>query len=167
MYAVILAGGIGTRLWPRSREDRPKQFSDITGSGLTMIQDTAQRLEGIVSGAELFVVTGAAYAGLTAAQLPQMPVDHIVLEPSGRNTAPAIGLACLHLRRQDPGAVMAILPADHVILNADRFRTALRRAVHSARAAGAHIDSAQVQIDSTDLDEALATVLAQRERSLS
>jgi mannose-1-phosphate guanylyltransferase len=128
MYAIILAGGIGTRLWPRSRENRPKQFSDITGSGLTMIQETAQRLEGVVSGAELYVVTGAAYAELTAAQLPQMPADHILLEPSGRNTAPAIGLACLHLRRQDPEAVMAILPADHVILNAERFRTTLRRA---------------------------------------
>ena len=128
MYAIILAGGIGTRLWPRSREDRPKQFSDITGSGLTMIQDTAQRLEGVVAGKELFVVTGAAYATLTAEQLPQMPVAHILLEPSGRNTAPAIGLACLHLRRQQPDAIMAILPADHVILSADRFRTALRRA---------------------------------------
>lgn len=128
MYAIILAGGIGARLWPRSRESRPKQFSDITGSGLTMIQETAQRLDGVVSGADLYVVTGAAYAELTAAQLPQMPADHILLEPSGRNTAPAIGLACLHLRRQDPEAVMAILPADHVILNAERFRAALRRA---------------------------------------
>jgi mannose-1-phosphate guanylyltransferase len=133
VYAIILAGGIGTRLWPRSREDRPKQFSDITGSGLTMIQETAQRLEGVVPGAGLYVVTGAAYASLTAAQLPQMPPDHILLEPSGRNTAPAIGLACLHLRRQDPKAVMAILPADHVILNADRFRTALRRAAEVAQ----------------------------------
>lgn len=133
MYAVILAGGVGTRLWPRSRENRPKQFSDITGSGLTMIQDTAQRLEGMVDGSELFVVTGAAYVDLTAAQLPQMPASHIIVEPSGRNTAPAIGLACLHLRRQKPDAIMAILPADHVILHADRFRTALRRAADVAQ----------------------------------
>ena len=133
MYAVILAGGVGTRLWPRSRENRPKQFSDITGSGLSMIQDTAQRLEGVVAGSDLYVVTGAAYVDLTAAQLPQMPSSHILVEPSGRNTAPAIGLACLALKRQNPEAIMAILPADHVILNAERFRAALRRAAEVAQ----------------------------------
>ena len=128
MYAAILAGGVGTRLWPRSRQDRPKQFSDITGDGLTMIQDTARRLEGVVSASRMFVVTGEAYADLAAEQLPQMPRSHILLEPGGRNTAPAIGLACIHLRRLDPKAVMAILPADHVILDAPRFRAALLRA---------------------------------------
>ncbi|MBW7884825.1 MAG: NTP transferase domain-containing protein [Caldilineaceae bacterium] len=128
MYAVILAGGVGTRLWPRSRESRPKQFTDITGDGLTMIQATAQRLEGLIEGKDLFVVTGEGYAGLAAEQLPQMPASHIVLEPSGRNTAPAIGLACLHLEQSDPQGVMAILPADHVILDGERFRAALRRA---------------------------------------
>ncbi|MFO7634643.1 MAG: mannose-1-phosphate guanylyltransferase [Caldilinea sp.] len=133
MYAVILAGGVGTRLWPRSRESRPKQFSDITGSGLTMIQDTAQRLEGIVGGTGLFVVTGPGYVDLTLQQLPQMPASHLLVEPSGRNTAPAIGLACLHLRRESPEAIMAILPADHVILHADRFRAALRRAADVAQ----------------------------------
>ena len=64
MYATILAGGVGTRLWPRSRQDRPKQFTDITGTGLTMIQETALRLEGVVDSDRLFVVTGAAFAGL-------------------------------------------------------------------------------------------------------
>lgn len=128
MYAVIMAGGVGTRLWPRSRESRPKQFSDITGSGLTMIQQTAARLQGVVDGPELYVVTGAAYAGLTTEQLPQMPANHVIVEPSGRNTAPAIGLACLHLRRRDPDAIVAVLPADHVILQPERFRTALQRA---------------------------------------
>lgn len=128
MYAVIMAGGVGTRLWPRSRESRPKQFSDITGNGLTMIQETAERLQGVVDGPELYVVTGAAYAGLTTEQLPQMPAGQVIVEPSGRNTAPAIGLACLHLRRRDPDAVVAVLPADHVILQPERFREALRRA---------------------------------------
>ncbi len=133
MYAVILAGGVGTRLWPRSRENRPKQFSDITGSGFTMIQETAQRLEGLVDGDRLFVVTGPAYVELVKEQLPQMPMQHLIVEPSGRNTAPAIGLAALHLRRKDPNAVMVILPADHVILHADRFRAALRRAADVAQ----------------------------------
>ncbi|BAM02004.1 MULTISPECIES: mannose-1-phosphate guanylyltransferase [Caldilinea] len=133
MYAVILAGGVGTRLWPRSRENRPKQFSDITGSGFTMIQETAQRLEGLIDSTRLFVVTGPAYADLVKEQLPQISMRQLIIEPSGRNTAPAIGLASLYLRREDPGAVMAILPADHVILHADRFRAALRRAADVAQ----------------------------------
>jgi mannose-1-phosphate guanylyltransferase len=130
---VILAGGVGTRLWPRSRENRPKQFSDITGSGFTMIQETAQRLEGLIDSTRLFVVTGPAYADLVKEQLPQISMRQLIIEPSGRNTAPAIGLASLYLRREDPGAVMAILPADHVILHADRFRAALRRAADVAQ----------------------------------
>lgn len=133
MYAVILAGGVGTRLWPRSRENRPKQFSDITGSGFTMIQETAHRLEGLIDGTRLFVVTGPAYVDLVKEQLPQISMRHLIVEPSGRNTAPAIGLASLYLRREDPNAVMAILPADHVILHADRFRAALRRAADAAQ----------------------------------
>lgn len=133
MYAVILAGGVGTRLWPRSRENRPKQFSDITGSGFTMIQETAQRLEGLIDSTRLFIVTGPAYADLVKEQLPQISTRQLIIEPSGRNTAPAIGLASLYLRRSDPDAVMAILPADHVILHADRFRAALRRAADAAQ----------------------------------
>lgn len=128
MYATILAGGVGTRLWPRSRQERPKQFTDITGDGVTMIQETAQRLTGLVDGTHLYVVTGAPYARLAAEQLPQMPVEHIVVEPSGRNTAPAIGLACIHLQRQDPTGILAVLPADHVILDGEGFRASLRRA---------------------------------------
>jgi mannose-1-phosphate guanylyltransferase len=116
---------VGTRLWPRSRQDQPKQFTDITGSGLTMIQDTALRLQGVVAGEQLFVVTGAAYAGLAREQLPEVPVEQILVEPSGRNTAPAIGLACVHLQRMDPQSVLAVLPADHVILDAAGFRRAL------------------------------------------
>lgn len=128
MYATILAGGVGTRLWPRSRQDRPKQFTDITGSGATMIQDTANRLNGLVSSDHLYVVTGAAFANLAREQLPDVPAEQILVEPNGRNTAPAIGLACIHLQRSDPQAVLAILPADHVILDGEHFRQALRQA---------------------------------------
>lgn len=133
MYAAILAGGVGTRLWPRSRQDRPKQFSDITGAGVTMIQATANRLAGLAPAANIFVLTGDAYAGLAAEQLPDVPRSQIIVEPSGRNTAPAIGLACLHLYRQDPTAVIAILPADHIIPDVAGFRAALRRAAVVAR----------------------------------
>lgn len=133
MYAAILAGGVGTRLWPRSRQDRPKQFTDITGAGLTMIQATAQRLEGLTPASRIFVLTGDAYAGLAATQLPDVPAGQIIVEPEGRNTAPAIGLACVHIARQDPTAVMAVLPADHIIPDVAAFRAALRRAASIAR----------------------------------
>jgi mannose-1-phosphate guanylyltransferase len=134
MYAAILAGGVGTRLWPRSRRSQPKQFADITGSGRTMIQATADRLQGLVSPQDLYVITGHDYAHLTRAQLPEMPEDQVILEPSGRNTAPAIGLACIVLRRRDPAAIIAILPADHVIADGAAFRQALTRAGDAAAA---------------------------------
>ena len=133
MYAVILAGGVGTRLWPRSRQDTPKQFSDITGSGRTMIQATAVRLDGLVARRDSFVVTGSRYAKLCAAQLDGLPRANILVEPSGRNTAPAIALACAHLLRRDPAEVVAILPADHHIQDCSAFQKALRQAERSAR----------------------------------
>ena len=134
MYAAILAGGTGTRLWPRSRQAHPKQFADITDSGRTMIQATVDRLAGVVDERHVFVVTGSAYAELAAAQLPGLSKEQIVVEPSGRNTAPAIALACLHLQRRDPQAVVAVLPADHVITAPAVFRAALARAGEAARA---------------------------------
>jgi len=134
MYAVILAGGSGTRLWPRSRQTQPKQFADIVGSGRTMIQATADRLDGLVNDDQLYVVTGATYGPLVAVQLPQIATENIIVEPFGRNSAPAIGLACIHLYERDPNAVVAILPADHVILDAKQFQAALCSAEVAAQA---------------------------------
>ncbi len=127
MYAVILAGGVGARLWPRSRQTRPKQFTDILGNGKTMIQDTAARLQGVIADDHIYVVTGSQYANLAAEQLPMLARDQIIVEPSGRNTAPAIGLACIHICRRDANAVIAVLPADHVIIDTERFQAALRQ----------------------------------------
>jgi mannose-1-phosphate guanylyltransferase len=134
MYAAILAGGVGTRLWPRSRQSQPKQFSDIIGSGRTMIQATADRLEGLVEGDNLYVVTGLPYAGLAAAQLPTVPAQQIIAEPNGRNTGPAIALACVHIRQRDPQAIVAFLHSDHVVLDPAAFRAALTRAQAAAEA---------------------------------
>ncbi|MGL4648672.1 MAG: mannose-1-phosphate guanylyltransferase, partial [Caldilineaceae bacterium] len=89
-------------------------------------------LEGLVPPGRTWVITGEAYAGLARAQLPSLPATQIVAEPSGRNTAPAIGLACVHLKRTDPQAVLAVLPADHVINNGPAFRAALARAAEAA-----------------------------------
>lgn len=134
MYAVILAGGGGTRLWPRSRQSLPKQFVDITGSGRTMIQATAERLGQLVADDELYVITGAPFADITHAQLPQLCDNQIIVEPSGRNSAPAIGLSCIQLHHRDPNAIAAFLPADHVIPDSGRFQAALRQAEATAKA---------------------------------
>jgi len=134
MYAAILAGGSGTRLWPRSRQQQPKQFADITGVGRTLIQTTADRLQGLVSDDQLYVVVGRKFAHLSTEQLPQLASEQILIEPSGRNTAPAIGLACAHLYRRDPNAVVAFLPADHVIPQTESFQRALRTADAAAQA---------------------------------
>ncbi len=134
MYAAILAGGSGTRLWPRSRQQQPKQFADITGVGRTLIQTTADRLHSLVSDDQLYVVVGRKFAHLTTEQLPQLAKAQILIEPSGRNTAPAIGLACAHLSQRDPEAVVAFLPADHVIPQTQNFQDALQTAEAAAQA---------------------------------
>jgi mannose-1-phosphate guanylyltransferase len=132
MYAVILAGGGGTRLWPRSRQSHPKQFVDIMGAGRTMIQATAERLYSQVPPEQMYVVTGAQFAHLTHHQLPNLAPAQIIAEPSGRNSAPAIGLACIHIIERDPSAIVAFLPADHVIPDIEQFTAALSRAEKAA-----------------------------------
>jgi mannose-1-phosphate guanylyltransferase len=121
-------------LWPRSRRAHPKQFTDIAGAGCTMIQATVGRLAGLTPLENIFVVTGPDHAELASGQLPQLPSHHILIEPSGRNTAPAIGLACVHVHRREPEAVVAILPADHIISQVHNFQAALRRAATAAQA---------------------------------
>ncbi len=114
MYVAILAGGVGSRLWPRSRESMPKQFSDVTGYGRTMIQATVDRLDGLTQMSDIYVVTGRRYREIVLAQLPGIPPENVIVEPSGRNTGPAIGLACVHIHRRDPNGIIALLHADHI-----------------------------------------------------
>ena len=133
MYIAILAGGVGSRLWPRSRQSHPKQFSDITGSGRTMIQETVDRLGDLARPDEIYVVTGERYADLTAEQLPQIPRENIIVEPSGRNTAPAIGLTCAYLHHRDQEAVVAVLSADQIVMDASQLQASLRRAETAAQ----------------------------------
>ncbi len=97
-----------------------------------MIQETVQRLTGIADEEQVFVLTGAQYADLVQDQLPQIPAENVIIEPSGRNTGPAIGLACIHLLHRDSDAVIAALPADHVIADPESFRNAVSRATDAA-----------------------------------
>lgn len=129
---VIPAGGGGTRLWPRSRQETPKQFLDIV-SERTMLQETTDRVEGLVPPERLYVITNARHAEPVRSQLPEVPAGNIVGEPVGRDSAPAIGLmAALLEKTLGEDAVMVTLPADHVILNPEQFREILKAAAEVA-----------------------------------
>ncbi|WP_097188027.1 mannose-1-phosphate guanylyltransferase [Ornithinimicrobium cerasi] len=132
LTAVIPAGGAGTRLWPLSRAGSPKFLHDLTGGGRTLLQDTADRLRPLVS-ARVMVVTGERHADAVRAQLPDLDPDDLLVEPSPRDSMPAIGLAAAVLERRDPDAVLASFAADHVIGDLDVFADRVRQAVSAAR----------------------------------
>ena len=131
-WAVVPAGGAGTRLWPVSRAGAPKFLRDLRGSGRTLIQETHDRLTPL-AGDRLMVVTGTAHAAAVADQLPGLPADAIIAEPSARDSMAAIGLAAALLERRDPDAVMGSFAADHVITDQQGFAEAVGTAVAVAR----------------------------------
>lgn len=135
VYAVIMAGGVGSRFWPRSREKSPKQLLEIIGRG-TMIQNTLARITDIIPATNTYVVTNKVQKSKVVKQLPQIPEEQILVEPLGRNTAPCIGLASLFIQRRDPNAVMVVLPADHVMKNEEEFRRVLLLASEVAAESG-------------------------------
>jgi mannose-1-phosphate guanylyltransferase len=132
MYASILAGGSGTRLWPLSTTTRPKQFLPLPGPR-TMLQETVERIAPLVPMDNLYVVTFGAYAQAVAAQAPTLDPTHILAEPAGRGTAASIGLAATLIAARDPQAVMGSFHADHAIADVPGFRAALRFAQQVAR----------------------------------
>ena len=131
MYAVIMAGGKGTRFWPKSRESMPKHLLDIV-SERTIIQETIDRIIPLIPAENILIVTGASHAEELVRQVPDIPKENIIIEPLGRNTAPCIGLAALHVKRKSPDDVMVVLPADHLINDAARFRLLLSLAAKVA-----------------------------------
>jgi mannose-1-phosphate guanylyltransferase len=138
-HAVILAGGRGTRFWPRSRTRTPKQLLNIVGRD-TMLEQTVARLTPLFPASRQWVVTNSEQAAAVRQQLPRVPQSHILAEPLGRNTAAAIGLAAAHLLHGGMGkendAIMAVLPADHYIGKASRYLKIVRAALHVAHANG-------------------------------
>lgn len=127
LYAVIMAGGTGTRFWPASRRLLPKQFLTLAGPQ-TMLQTTVERCLPWIPLSHVRVVTNALQAPEVARELPDLDSSQILIEPCGRNTAPCIGLAAMQLMQTDPDAVMVVLPADHVIQPVEAFRLAVEQA---------------------------------------
>jgi len=120
-YIAIMAGGIGSRFWPVSRVNHPKQFLDILGAGKTLIQQTYERFVHLVPAENIFVVTANEYLGITKEQLPQLPEENIIGEPFRKNTAPCIAYISFKLRKMNPEASLIVAPADHLILQEDKF----------------------------------------------
>ncbi|MBN1659229.1 MAG: NTP transferase domain-containing protein [Anaerolineae bacterium] len=132
LYAVIMAGGIGSRLWPRSRGATPKQFLDLIGER-TMLQETVDRIEPLVPMERVLVVVGDDHATTVREQVPGLPAENVLCEPGPRNTAPAIGLATVAVRERNPHGLMAVFPADHRIADGAGFRAAISAAARVAR----------------------------------
>ncbi|MBP5545982.1 MAG: mannose-1-phosphate guanylyltransferase [Bacteroidales bacterium] len=128
-HIVIMAGGIGSRFWPLSTPEFPKQFIDILGCGRTLIQLTVDRFKGLCPMENFWVVTNAAYVDIVRRQLPEMPVNHILAEPAARNTAPCIAWACWRIKQVDPEANVVVTPADAVVMNPEEFRRVIGNAL--------------------------------------
>lgn len=131
LFPVIMAGGSGTRFWPLSRRRRPKQFLALA-SDRPLIADTFLRLRGLAAPRNTFVVCGKLHAPQVRKLIRALPAGNVVVEPVARNTAPAIGLAALHVAARDPSGVVAVLPSDHHVGDVPRFQAALRDAAEVA-----------------------------------
>jgi len=134
-YAVIMAGGSGTRFWPLSRRKRPKQLLEVFGRD-TLLEQTAARIRSLIPPERTYVFTSELVRDEVARRLPGIPSQQIVAEPAARNTAPCIGLAAHEILRRDPEGILIVLPSDHVIRKPDAFRRALRSACQRASRQG-------------------------------
>jgi mannose-1-phosphate guanylyltransferase len=131
MFAVIMAGGKGARFWPRSREKMPKHLLDIIGKR-SIIRQTVDRIRPLVPPERTLIVTGRSHAAELIRQIPEIPAENILIEPVGRNTAPCIGLAALHILKRGPDDVMLVLPSDHRIGDEAEFLQVLQAAAEAA-----------------------------------
>ena len=120
-YAVIMAGGIGSRFWPVSTTAFPKQFHDMLGTGQSLLQKTFSRLNRLIPSQNIYVLTNERYLDLTLEQLPEINASQVVLEPAMRNTAPCILLSALKIKKENPDALMLVAPSDHWIEDEQAF----------------------------------------------
>ncbi len=131
IHAVIMAGGVGARFWPRSRKKKPKQVLNIFGSN-TLLQETVSRISSLIPLPQILIITTVELVEHIRKQLPDLAIDNIIAEPVGRNTAPCIGLAAQILKGRDPDGIMVVLPADHLISDGERFIACLQQAIETA-----------------------------------
>lgn len=128
-HVVIMAGGIGSRFWPISTPENPKQFIDILGCGKSLIQLTTNRFEDVCPKSNFWVVTNAKYVEIVKQQLPEIPLNHILAEPEARNTAPCIAWACWKIKAEDSAANIVVTPSDAYVLDTVEFRRVIKSAL--------------------------------------
>ena len=126
---IIMAGGVGSRFWPMSTPDYPKQFIDVMGVGRSLIQLTVDRLKPICPVENMWVVTNEKYIRIVKEQIPDMPVDNILAEPEARNTAPCIAYACWKIQKQHPDANIVVTPSDAPVINTSEYQRVLSKAL--------------------------------------
>ena len=121
-HLVIMAGGVGSRFWPMSTPECPKQFIDVLGTGKTLLQLTVERFSGICPISQVWVVTSKRYKDLVLQQLPGIPEENVLLEPCMRNTAPCIAYVSWKIAKRYPNANLVISPSDHIVVNVEEFK---------------------------------------------
>jgi len=131
-YGVIMAGGVGSRFWPISREAKPKQFLDVTGQSESFLRQAYNRLLGVIPQENIIVVSLTRYRDLVMESIPELPEQNLLLEPYNRNTAPCLAYAMYSLLKRDPEAVMLICPSDHIITNIALFKETITKAFEYA-----------------------------------
>jgi mannose-1-phosphate guanylyltransferase len=132
-YAVIMAGGSGTRFWPFSRSEKPKQFLDVLGVGQSLLQMTYERFKDITDADKILIVSNSKYKEMILEQLPELNDDQVLLEPFQRNTAPCIAYACYKIAKKDPEARIVVSPSDHIVFKGQVFTDIINKALDSAQ----------------------------------
>lgn len=133
LFVILMAGGVGVRFWPYSRNSKPKQFLDVLGTGKTLLQSTFDRFLPVCPAENIYVVTHEEHAELVKQQLPLLRDEQILAEPMRKNTAPCIAYASYKIARKDPDAVIVVTPADHLIMMEEEFQDVIKKATDQAK----------------------------------
>ena len=153
-YAAILAGGLGTRFWPKSRASFPKQFLDILNTGETLIQSTYKRYRSFIPAENIYIITSNEYVEIIKEQLPEMHVENILAEPSRKNTAPCVAYISFKLLEKDPSACLIVAPSDHLVTDNKTFEELSLKGLHFAEKYKAFVTlgiNQLIQIPVTDI----------------